>query len=74
MVDLAQELGSHHLVRAVLDETCDVQETCRETQGKRKQQSKKQTLCGTGDPAEPLLSLCLVPQLMTLSGLNATHF
>lgn len=55
MVDLAQELGSHHFVRAVLDETCNVQETCRETQEKRKQQS----------------SLCFVPERVSLSGLNA---
>lgn len=41
MVDLAQELGGHHFVRAVLDETCDVQETCRETQEKIKKLSKK---------------------------------
>lgn len=35
MVDLAQELGCHHFVRAVLDETCDVQEACREAQAEK---------------------------------------
>lgn len=41
VVDLAQELGCHHFVRAVLDETRDVEETCRETQEKRKQSGKQ---------------------------------
>lgn len=41
MVDLAQELGCHHFVRAVLDETCDVQETCREAQAEKATVKKK---------------------------------
>lgn len=31
-VNLSQELSRHHFVRAVLDETGDVQVTCRRTQ------------------------------------------
>lgn len=43
MVDLAQELGCHHFVRAVLDETCDVQEACREAQAEKATVKKKTT-------------------------------
>lgn len=44
VVDLAEELSRHHFVRAVLDETCDVQVTYQENTG-RDNNSQTHSLC-----------------------------
>lgn len=44
VVDLAEELSRHHFVRAVLDETCDVQVTYQENTG-RENNSQTHRLC-----------------------------
>lgn len=44
VVDLAKELSRHHFVRAVLNETCDVQVTYQEKNRQRQQQSNTQSV------------------------------
>lgn len=51
MVDLAEELSRHHFVGAVLDETCDVQVTCSDTQEEKTTVTVglKARVCAVGD-------------------------